>query len=107
MWPNAICGPWIGFAVALEFSISKWHGSSATAGVLCRHLSYAYKLTGERGYLEVGRQLLRRLAESQDWSDDPKRRGAVGMSPMYLSLLFYGVPHLLSALQDAGMDEWL
>ena len=76
-------------------------------GMLCRHLSYAYKLTGERGYLEVGRQLLRHLAESQDWSDDPKRRGAVGMSPMYLSLLFYGVPHLLGALQDAGMDEWL
>ena len=74
-------------------------------GVLCRHLSYAYKLTGERGYLEVGQQLLRRLVESQDWSDDPKRRGAVGMSPMYLSLLFYGVPHLLGALQDAGMDE--
>ncbi|MYF18009.1 MAG: hypothetical protein F4215_11705, partial [Gemmatimonadetes bacterium] len=76
-------------------------------GVLCRHLSYAYRLTGERGYLEVGRHLLRRLAESQDWSDDPKRRGAVGLSPMYLSLLFFGVPHLLGALQDAGMDEWL
>ena len=76
-------------------------------GVLCRHLSYAYRLTGERGYLEVGQHLLRRLAESQDWSDDPKRRGAVGLSPMYLSLLFFGVPHLLGALQDAGMDEWL
>ena len=74
-------------------------------GVLCRHLGYAYRLTGEQGYLEVGRHLLARLARSQDWSDDPKKRGAVGLSPMYLSLLFFGVPYLLGALQEAGLDE--
>ena len=41
----------------------------------------------------------------QDWSDDPKRRGSVGMSPMGLSLLFFGVPCLLEALAEAGMEE--
>ena len=48
-----------------------------------------YELTCERGYLEVGRRLLVRLAASQDWSDDPGKRGAVGLSPMYLDLLFF------------------
>ncbi len=37
-------------------------------------------------------------------SDDPKRRGSVGMSPMGLSLLFFGV-YLLEALAEAGMEE--
>ena len=41
----------------------------------------------------------------QDWSDDPKRRGAVSMSPMGLSLVFYGVPYLLEALAEAGIEE--
>ena len=74
-------------------------------GILCRHLGYACRLTGERGYLEVGRGLLARLAASQDWSGDPARRGSVGLSPMYLSLLFFGVPSLLGVLQEAGLEE--
>ena len=74
-------------------------------GILCRHLGYAYRLNGERGYLEVGRQLLVRLAGSQDWSEDPRKRGALGLSPMYLSLLFFGVPYLLGVLQEAGLEE--
>ena len=102
-----MCGLWIGFCGGPGVFDSEMAWKQRYGGVLCRHLSYAYRLTGERGYLEVGQHLLRRLAESQDWSDDPKKRGAVGLSPMYLSLLFFGVPHLLGALQDAGMDEWL
>ncbi len=74
-------------------------GAFDAASAMC------FKLTGERGYLEVGRVLLVRLAESQDWSDDPRKRGAVGMSPMYLSLLFFGVPCLLGVLQEAGLEE--
>lgn len=74
-------------------------------GVLCRHTAYAYRLTGERRYLKIGRTILQKLIETQDWSDDPKRRGAIGMSPTHLSLLFFGVPCLLGALADAGMDE--
>ncbi len=74
-------------------------------GIICRHLGYAYQLTGEAGYLELGRQLLVRLAQAQDWSDDPQKRGAIGQSPMYLSLLFFGVPHLLGQLQEAGLEE--
>ena len=38
-------------------------------------------------------------------SGDPKRPGSVGMSPMGLSLLFFGVPCLLEALAEAGMEE--
>ncbi len=74
-------------------------------GVICRHLAYAYRLTGDRKYLEIGRAVLRHLISEQDRSDDPRRRGAVGLSPMYLSLLFFGVPCLLGALKDAGMEE--
>ena len=29
----------------------------------------------------------------------------MGLSPMYLSLLFFGVPYLLEALQEAGLEE--
>ena len=74
-------------------------------GVICRHLGYAYQLTGERAYLEMGREMLGRFIDMQDWSDDPQKRGAVGQSPMYVSLLFFGVPHLLGKLQEAGLDE--
>jgi hypothetical protein len=74
-------------------------------GILCRHLAYAYSLSGEKGYLEVGRQILRHLVATQDQSDDPRRRGSVGMSPTYLSLLFFGVPPLLEQLAAAGMEE--
>ena len=74
-------------------------------GVLCRHLGYAYRLTGNRKYLEIGRAVLQVLIESQDWGDDPKRRGAVEMSPMHVSLLFFGVPYFLGALSHAGMGE--
>ena len=83
-----------------EFAWKQQYG-----GILCRHLGYACKLTGERGYLELGRDLLVRLAGSQDWSDDPRKRGAVGQSPMYLSLLFFGVPYLLGVLREAGLEE--
>jgi len=74
-------------------------------GIVCRHLGYAHHLTGDRRYLEIGRQVLRRLMDGQDWSDDPRRRGAVAMSPMAVSLLFFGVPHLLGELRQAGMEE--
>ncbi len=74
-------------------------------GIICRHLGYAYRLTGKQCYLHIGQSVLQHLIGSQDWSDHPKRRGAVGMSPMYLSLHFFGVPLLLDALQDAGMNE--
>ena len=74
-------------------------------GVLCRHLGYAYRMTGNRKYLEIGRAILKVLIESQDWGDDPKRHGAVEMSPMHISLLFFGVPYFLGALSDADLGE--
>ena len=43
--------------------------------------------------------------QMQDWSGDPKRRRSVGISPMGLSLLFFGVPCLLEALAEAGMQS--
>ncbi len=83
-----------------DFAYSQHYG-----GVICRHLGYAYRLTNETRYLEVGKVVLQKLMNLQNWSDDPKRHGAVLMSPMYLSLYFYGVPALLDALTDAGLDE--
>ena len=83
-----------------EFALQQRYG-----GIVCRHLAYAYQLTGERKYLEIGRTVLRRLIEDQDWSDDPKRRGAVELSPMTISLLFFGVPYFLGRLGEAGMGE--
>ena len=74
-------------------------------GILCRHLAYAWRLSGDRAYLEIGRDLLRRLVEQQNWSDDPRFRGALGMSPTDLSYCLFGVPSLLDALHAAGMDE--
>jgi hypothetical protein len=84
----------------VEFALSQHY-----YGILCRHLGQAYTLTGEERYLHLGRGILRHLVQIQDWSDDPRRRGAVGMTPTALSLLFYGVPHLLGALAGAGMEE--
>lgn len=72
-------------------------------GVLCRHLGRAYQLSGERRYLEVGQRILQYLIEAQDWGDDPRKRGAVAMTPTAFSLLFFGVPLLLGALKEAGM----
>ena len=87
----------------------EWDASFAWSqnyhGIICRHLGYAHQLSGDRRYLEIGRQVLRRLIDGQDWSDDPRRRGAVAMTPMAISLLFFGVPHLLGQLREAGMDE--
>ena len=83
-----------------EFALQQRYG-----GIICRHLAYAYQLTGERKYLEIGRAVLRRLIEDQDWSDDPKRRGAVELSPMTVSLLFFGVPFFLGKLNEAEMGE--
>ena len=74
-------------------------------GVLCGELAYAWKLTGERGYLEVGRKVLTDLIAQQDWSDRPDYRGAVAMHPTALSLVFFGVPFLLGALKAAGLEE--
>ena len=74
-------------------------------GVLCRHLGRAYQLSGERRYLEVGQRILQSLIEAQDWSDDPRKRGAVAMNPTAFSLLFFGVPLLLGALKEATMEE--
>ena len=83
-----------------EFALQQRYG-----GIICRHLAYAYQLTGERKYLEIGRTVLRRLIEDQDWSDDPKRRGAVELTPMTVSLLFFGVPYFLGKLSEAEMGE--
>ena len=83
-----------------EFALGQRYG-----GIICRHLAYVYQLTEERKYLEIGRAVLRRFIEDQDWSDDPKRRGAVELSPMTVSLLFFGVPFFLGQLSEAGMEE--
>ena len=74
-------------------------------GVLCGSLAYAWRLTGERGYLEVGRAVLAELIDQQDWSDRPDYRGAVAMHPTALSLVFFGVPSLLGALAEADLEE--
>ena len=83
-----------------EFALQQRYG-----GIICRHLAYAHQLTGQRKYLEIGRTVLRQLIEDQDWSDDPKRRGAVELSPMTISLLFFGVPYFLGKLSEADMEE--
>ncbi len=38
-------------------------------------------------------------------SGRPEEAGLLGLSPMGLSLLFFGVPCLLEALAEAGMEE--
>ena len=68
-------------------------------GILCRHLGYAYRFTGDGRYLETGIKILELLIDAQDWSDDPRKRGSVGMSPTSLSLLFFGVPSFLTELR--------
>ena len=45
------------------------------------------------------------LVAQQDWSENLDYRGSVGMHPTALSLIFFGVPFLLGALQDAKMEE--
>ena len=74
-------------------------------GVLCGSLAYAWRLTGKRGYLTVGRAVLAELIAQQDWSDRPDYRGAVAMHPTALSLVFFGVPPLLGALAEADLEE--
>ena len=74
-------------------------------GVLCGELAYAWRLTGERAYLEVGQKVLAEQIAAQDWSDNLDYRGSVGMHPTALSLLFFGVPFLLGALKEANMEE--
>ncbi len=74
-------------------------------GSLCGSLARAYRLTGEQRYLEVGRTVLRHVRAAQDWSEHPSRRGAVAMNPTALSLVYFGVPPLLEALTEAGMEE--
>ena len=65
-------------------------------GILCRHLGYAHRMTGDKRYLETGMKILKQLIDAQDWSDDPRKRGSITMSPTYLSLLFFGVPSFLA-----------
>ena len=67
-------------------------------GILCRHLGYAYRLTGDGRYLVTGMKILELLLNDQDWSDDPRKRGSIGMNPTSLSLLFFGVPSFLAEL---------
>ncbi len=74
-------------------------------GVICRHLGYAFHLTGDRRYLEVGRKVLRLLIDQQDWSEDPMQHGAVSMNPTHVSTLFFGAPFLLGMMREAGMEE--
>jgi len=68
-------------------------------GILCRHLGYAYRLTGDGRYLETGMKILELLIDAQDWSDDPRKRGSIDMNPTSLSLLFFGVPSFLAELR--------
>jgi len=68
-------------------------------GILCRHLGYAHRLTGDIRYLETGLKILEKLTDSQDWSEDPRRRGSIDMNPSTLSLLFFGVPGLLAEVR--------
>ncbi|MXY49316.1 MAG: hypothetical protein F4Y38_08450 [Gemmatimonadetes bacterium] len=68
-------------------------------GILCRHLGYAHRLTGDHRYLETGLKILEQLIDVQDWSEDPRKRGSIDMNPSTLSLLFFGVPGLLAALR--------
>jgi DUF1680 family protein len=74
-------------------------------GIVCRHLGFAYRLTGDKAYLEIGQSVLGKLMADQDWSEDVRRRGAVGLSPMFVSLLFFGVPYFLGALEEAELEE--
>ena len=97
--------PWTGFAAVQIPLTLNLPCNSVMGGVICRHLAYAYQLTGEPKYLEIGRSVLRRLIDDQDWSDDPKRRGAVELSPMTVSLLFFGVPFFLGKLSEVEMGE--
>jgi hypothetical protein len=83
-----------------DFAFGQHYG-----GIICRHLGYAYRLSGDKRYLEIGKVILQKLMNLQNWSDDPKRHGAVLMSPMYLSLFFFGVPYFLDALAEAGIEE--
>lgn len=68
-------------------------------GILCRHLGYAHRLTGDQRYLETGLKILEQLIDAQDWSDDPRKRGSIDMNPSTLSLLFFGVPGLLAEVR--------
>ena len=68
-------------------------------GILCRHLGYAHRVTGDTRYLETGMEILKQLIDAQDWSDDPRMRGSINMSPTYLSLLFFGVPVFLAEVR--------
>ena len=74
-------------------------------GALCGSLAYAYSLSGDIRYVKVGRIILRCMHEEQDWSDDPCRRGSIAMNSMGLSLVFFGVPPLLDAMDKAGLEE--
>ena len=50
-------------------------------------------------------QLLVRLAGSQDWSEDLRRRGSVGLSPMYLNLLFFRGALSAGGAAGGGLEE--
>ena len=68
-------------------------------GILCRHLGYAHRLTGDSRYLETGLKILVQLIDAQDWSEDSRKRGSIDMNPSNLSLLFFGVPGLLAEVR--------
>ena len=74
-------------------------------GALCGSLAYAYLLSEDIRYLKVGRIILRYLLDQQDWSEDPSRRGSIAMNSMGLSLVFFGVPPLLDAMNKTGLEE--
>ena len=59
-------------------------------------------LTAESGAGGLG-LAMRHMAEQHPTA--LRVSGSVGMSPMGLSLLFFGVPYLLEALAEAGMEE--
>jgi hypothetical protein len=71
-------------------------------GILPRECAYAYELTGDKRYLEIGRALVNHLVEKQDKSDNPLRRGSVlSVDPLPVSMLFWGVPYFLRVWGEA------
>ncbi len=70
-------------------------------GIQARECAFAFRLTGDRRYLEVGRAIVEHLMARQDRSDRPLRRGAVlTLHPLVIGTLFWGVPYFLKVEQE-------
>jgi hypothetical protein len=76
-------------------------------GILCCHLAYAWRLTGDRRYLETGRALLDWLIDQHRPNDDVAYHGPAQVNGMTISLIFWGVPYLMEALDETGLGDGL